>query len=869
MKKIIATVIIFLAAFALIIVIPAAEEIGEGISGEAYVLNPPYAPPNELNYASPVEMLMGMEMVSEDSMLELWFDFTNSCLAVVKKDTGDIFLSNPYNADSLQLSAGVSAKLKSQVVVSYYNQRNDIITAYSWPGSVAGGNFKAARINNGVEVTYNFGDESANDIIPLFLPKSSLDEVLTNLNAEQRGYVYGCYELAYQRDIGERVSGVGYVDEGARISYNQVYILKNDPGINRELLTEHFRRAGYDKNRQIADMRECGIQTNQSYIFFDITVRYTIAGNRFVATVPVSGAGSSVSTFRIESVGILPAFAAETFAGSPGGYLFVPDGSGAIIAFGDDVYNKPAMASAPLYKNDASITPRQNDISNNYALPVFGTKSNNTCVMGIIENGQAMAGITAYLGRGEGDPYFSASAYFKYTEQDIINMMREGSVNIGRYETSAIKFDRNAYEGEYSVAYTFLAGAEADYVGMAKAYRDYLIANGAALRTRDDLAFNLRVVGSAITPKTVLSFPVNAMEPYTAFSEVESMLEHLVKNDLTEINLFFDGWQRQGLDHTANNKFKPSGVLGGASGFAKLLGFCESNGINLYPIADMAFTRGDKWFDGFVVNRDSTRRLTGAVGVLSVQNVRAEHEPVAYAISPDRYDKFASSFMKGYSRYSSGSISFGLIGSWLNGNYRNNRGINRAQSMDYIMELLKTYANDYDIAVSGANAYCLPYIAHAYDVPMDSANYAGLTYGIPFLQMAIDGIVEYSAEPINFTGDVRRYLLNCIESKTSPTFVVGYGNTEKLRLTNHNYLVNINFGDHIDKFIEYYLYVKTALDGLMAHPVAAHERNGDAVYIRYGDQTEMYINYAESEIFIDGIRIPAKDYVITNRGYLP
>jgi len=818
--------------------------------------------PNVISYSSPQDMMDDMELVADDKDLELWFDYTNSCLAIVKKDTKDIFLSNPYNADEKGRPGDNLSKLKSQLSVSYFNQKSDLLTMYSWPECVENGNFTTREIKQGIEVSYSLGGDDSQNILPLCLPKSSMDEIRKNLNAEKRSFIDSFYEQIKQNEITERVAGTEFIDEGAASSYGNVYILTGTGGTVVNNLTEYFKEAGYNKSRQISDLNACGITIETEGLpSFNITVRYFIENGNFKVTVP----SDSIFPNQIESFNILPVFAAATLEEAPDGYLFLPDGCGAVIAFDDDAFNKPAAASNRLYQNDASSTPNKHETFGNFALPVFGTKAAKTCVLGIIEDGQAMAGISANLG-GVIDPYFNTSAHFTLNAHEIISLSRDGAVDTGGYETLAVRFDKNIYKNDYSVIYTFLSGDDANYIGMANSYRDYLKTMGAEAYTRDTLNFCLQTVGAVNTPKTVFGIPVNTLQAYTTFDDTSKILDYLLQKDIDNIDLFMDGWQKNGLDYTVNNKFSPSGTLGGKRGFNRLVDFCDENKIGFYPIADMGFVCRDKIFDGFSTNSDSTRRLTGELGSLSSMTMDTNiFKAVAYAVSPDKYKKFASSFMKGYTQTNAKQISFGAIGSWLNGNYKSKKSINRGEAMEYVTDLLKEYSNDYGIAVSGANAYCLPYVSYTRDLPLSSSKFTGMTYEIPFLQMVLDGLVSYSAAPLNFVGSNTEYLLKCIESKSAPAFIVGYENTDKLKFTAHDYLFNINFNDNIDGFITQYNYVKEALDGLASKPVTLHERKGDTVRVQYAGGEEICINYGTTEAAVNGLSVPPMSYIRTER----
>jgi hypothetical protein len=106
-------------------------------------------------------------------------------------------------------------------------------------------------------------------------------------------------------------------------------------------------------------------------------------------------------------------------------------------------------------------------------MPIFGIKAGSQALLGVVEQGQEAAKIIA-TPAGVITSLNWITAEFWYSQWIIMRTSRQGSgIRI---------FDENPIPGDRSVRFYFLAGEDANYVGMAKAYRSYLMEKQGARR---------------------------------------------------------------------------------------------------------------------------------------------------------------------------------------------------------------------------------------------------------------------------------------------------------------------------------------------------------------------------------------------------
>lgn len=96
-----------------------------------------------------------------------------------------------------------------------------------------------------------------------------------------------------------------------------------------------------------------------------------------------------------------------------------------------------------------------------------------------------------------------------------------------------------------------------------------------------------------------------------------------------------------------------------------------------------------------------------------------------------------------------------------------------------------TLSGTYSLSFDGGNAYVLPYASNLNRVPIRHSGYTGETSAVPFLQLAVAGAMTCQSASLNLDEDIQTALLGCIESRTSPSFVLAADHVQRLKTTEH------------------------------------------------------------------------------------
>ena len=118
-------------------------------------------------------------------------------------------------------------------------------------------------------------------------------------------------------------------------------MLKEDvKDYKKEEITAYFLEAGYTAEDMEQDHLENGFEAANEKPWFNITVSYYLDGDSFVVEMDPGAVEYDTDKYYLVDIDLLEYFGAA--GPEDTGYLFVPDGSGALIRFNNGKVNAPA-----------------------------------------------------------------------------------------------------------------------------------------------------------------------------------------------------------------------------------------------------------------------------------------------------------------------------------------------------------------------------------------------------------------------------------------------------------------------------------------------------------------------------------------------
>ena len=817
-------------------------------------------------YSDTVSMLGGMNRVAAMDGLERYFNKITLDVAVRDTDSGEIWTSSPYdyNRDAIA-SNETKASLASFITLTYYDTQSREFSMNGYEDCVAKGQFEHENIENGISVKMQIGETQDQFNVPFAAEADRFEEkVINQLSGIARRRIEGFYTRysADDENLDPEVKS-RLLEQYPGLADYDLYILRDDVS-DRDIsvLNGYISETDYTAEDYRDDIEKSG-STNQgeASALFEITVEFYLENGSLVVNVPADKISYDKSSFVLNRIRMMEYFGAGRSEND--GYLFVPDGSGSLIYFNTDSEKSILNTVNRVYGQDYTLLQNNEyqNLSQQTYLPVFGIKEEQRAVFGIIEDGDAMAQIISQSGNIISG-YETVSADFVYaTVQSYL--YDDGTKQNGQWTY----MDRNYYEGDYRIRYMFITGESAGYVGMAQAYRTYLVDRGELKKLSEDTKFPLylETIGLITRADSFFGIPYNRKIAITSFSDAIDMMNELKQNGVEYIKLRYKGWANGGLNNTV-----PSGVsiekkLGGADGFNELADYIEKNGFVIYPDVNFNIIRNNKLFDSFISLFDSPRSNDDNIVSLTppeeINNISDEQNLYA-AVRPSKTADYYSGFFGDYEKYGVKSVSITYAGNMLYSDFDKDNGVTRQQALDILENnLAENESAIGKLLTDGGNAYIFKHSDDILNVPLSCSESIVQDESVPFIQIVLHGYIQYAGSPVNLSDNLETSVLKSAEYGAALYFSLGYENTDSLKDTPLSYMYSIDYETWKSDIISLYDKYSSVFSELQDKEITDHEQLAEDVYrTTYEGGTSVVVNYGESAYTVNGTVVEPQDF---------
>lgn len=563
----------------------------------------------------------------------------------------------------------------------------------------------------------------------------------------------------------------------------------------------------------------------------DLTIMYTLRDGSFFVNVSMNTLSLPKGVY-LEKIKILGDFGAFEQSGADD-YIFVPDGSGALIMTGvADESFEPIRLS--VYGDDLATS--DNTQKSNCLVGTFGMKHGNSAFLCIIEQGDSIAEINA--NRNSDNSLNNVSATFKTT--DIYTKQNNNSVK---------KVYGYTYKNEITLCYRFLSGKSATYSGMATACRENLIRNSVLSTKKVDIeSTNLPLVlslqGGYIKPN-------NKYTVLSNFAQAKDLMTLLKAKGVNNAFLRYNGLYIE-ANNGSNNTFGDfSKKLGKNKEFQELYSYLNSQKFSLFLDTDILT------FD--YEGSQSAENLNGS-NIKQSKNKAADF-PNAFSaqgfLKMKKLENRIENILNASFSVSFDGYSLNDIGSYLYSDYSSDF-YSRTVSNKELFAQLPVLATQKKLMIDTGNFYALKSADIVSNIPMSpaKANESDAYVGIPFVQMMLHGICEYSAEAMNGTDDITTAFLKSVEYGCLPS-VSWYCSPYDDTLDQKYY-----YDSNINDIVALYTKANSALASVRDARMTAHGKVQEGVYCtEYNNSIKVYVNYTDTAVTINGITVNANDCV--------
>ena len=213
-------------------------------------------------------------------------------------------------------------------------------------------------------------------------------------------------------------------------------------------------------------------------------------------------------------------------------------------------------------------------------------------------------------------------------------------------------------------------------------------------------------------------------------------------------------------------------------------------------------------------------------------------------------------------------VGFEDVGYMLSGDYNPRRAVSREASMEMQIEkLAEIRAAGTPIVMPVGNEYVLPYASLITDLNLNGKDYLLIDQKVPFYEIAIHGLVDYTGSAINLTGNAVDTVLKCAETGAGLSFTFFAEDADILQGTEYMDFFGANYDGWKDKANAFATRYEKEMAGLNNQYITEHRILADGVTATvYEDNTVVYVNKTTAEYTDGSVKIPAKDYLVERSG---
>ena len=718
------------------------------------------------------------------------------------------------------------------------------------------------RIEDGLRVTYYFGQKQKVYLAPQAIPAGRFEQDLlprveSTADSAFLRRVYGRISLDEVESVQTRDS---LLERFPKLEEMDIYVLKNTPSkLELEKIETVLSGIGYTPEDREADQTACGyLDTSSNDQHVKVALEYRLNGDGLTLRVPVSEI-ETTEGLKVTEIEVLRYF------GTPenplDGYAVLPHNSGAVLDFSQAVSPAVPVYSERVYGDDyGKLAQDRSSETPSVFLPAFGIASPEAPFVAVIEQNAAVASIRADAPRTSGSPPYVSTRYL-LLDSALLSLDASPENRVPVYPKEAVRDD--------IVLRYFLLEQGAGYSEMANTLRRYYRQEqGWTALDSQEVPFVVETVGAIDVSRPIAGIPRQVTETLTSFRQSLEIAEWFGEAVGRTPDLVLNGWRTGGLRSQAANRFDPEGKLGGKSGLKALNEACAAASSRLYLAADFPYVYRDAWFDGFSVNGDSSKLLTSDPAFKPDYRASTYYMDTdglsAYMLRPDKMRENAQAMNRAMAEAGITGVAFPNLGRDLYTDYTNGAVVSRNGMEQTVCELAEEMGGQgLQLASDGLNAYLAGSAALCYNLPLTAPNHPLLTKEIPWIQMVYSGTVAYTGPPANYAQDLDTLRLKSIETGSGLYAKLFYASNEAVKDTDFDFLFSSGFQENRDSLAQAARDIRQALSPVAGLAITEHHAQDGVSRTVYENGACVYVNYGPAAARRDGVEIPARGWRVT------
>lgn len=572
------------------------------------------------------------------------------------------------------------------------------------------------------------------------------------------------------------------------------------------------------------------------------------------AYIPESSIYEHATNKKIGNIYVFPLLG-NTRLGEVDGYMLVPDGNGALIYLDDKEGRFDSGYVQKVYGSDVGVGESyvlsllwdnyetHNDAEQILA-PVYGMvhTEDELGYLAVIENGEEEASIYA-TPNGAYSAYNWVTASFRKCATYI-----QPTSNSGGSVTKVT--DRIGYD--IKIRYLFVDGEEANYAGLAKRYREYLLEKNELTQMADDFKVRLDFLGSDVENWMMWKKSVSV----TTVDNIREIYGDLESEGVTDILSLYKGWQDGGIYNLPVTTLDVEGSIGGKKELIKLMEESKEAGIDFYLYTDAIRANPETGNTTFQTVKKMDKRL------YKEENYKTVYDTFVFW-TPQKTKDNLLTLEKNLLKQGVNNLALSGIGNTLFTYTLGDNMQTRSLGKYVYEEALQELTENMNLLMEKPAACYWRYAKAMVDMPISDSDYIYTDQSVPFLSIALKGLVPMYGDYVNFEANEREYFLKLVETGINPSFYLTYENPSELIYTNSSDVYSSQYSVYRDQIISYYNELKAVNEAVKGSYITSHRiEDNNVTIVSYDNGVTIYINYGETDEKADGVTVPALSYCL-------
>lgn len=662
---------------------------------------------------------------------------------------------------------------------------------------------KTVYVQGSIDMS-GFEEKLSNDLLTLYAnPTNGAIRILNKVTS-----FYWCSDVYNMDELGEFPVPV---KKKMVSSFRVLY--RNETGAVKEIYTTD---SDVKLNLSVSDnCLICDVVTTKSKINF----KYKISLNEDKVNVKLENESIlELGDNKLTSISLFPYLGAAYKQTIPG-YMFIPSGSGALIRY-DEPSNITNAFTIPFYGTNANLT--RNEEGPILSLPLYGVcqGEEQNAFLCEIKDGTGFATLT--YSPSNIDANFDL-IYTTFNYRETYTYQIPGSEEV-------LMIPEDFYKSDIELEYTILSNDCASYVGMARSYQEDLV--GRNILTNLDSKSNLHIEVFGKDYENGLIF-----KKYHTMTKTSDILD--INDELTSIidaNMFYTlrAFNKGGYSNQEVQNIKFDKGLGSLNDLTSLEAYYYYNPIVSY--------NSKKVYPNKVL-----------VNLFNEKNyIKIDGAKYKFYANVKAVEKYTDKILNKYDNLCIDGLGYILYGD-KNSNYT------REEVLDIYNEILGSnrlplYTPNYYMLKNTSKYLCSPLYADKFRFVSDS---------VPFISILLHGYIDLYSEFLNFSSNIDKDVLKCVEYGINPSYIVSKEASYKLSNSLSSNYFATTYSSVKDIIIDNYNFINNALKNVSgAFIVSRDVIDEGVVVVGYSNGIKIIVNYNSVEYVYSGVTVSATGYKV-------